>query len=208
MGSREGHTGGVQARLVAVAAVLVSAASGAVLLWVLTRPDLAVPKGVTGPGPQWGELVGPLTWTLTGAVLVWLRPRNFVGALVLFSGVCIAVSSASGAYGMYGLGIADPAWPGARWVALFGTPLWVPGSLLAISVLFACYPDGRLPGRYWRLPVAAAVLGIAMLTVAALGRYNAVAPGPAPLHLSLPTVPKVALAGVMLVSFQIGRAHV
>ena len=49
----------------------------------------------------------------------------------------------------------------ARWVALFGTPLWIPGSLLAISVLFAFYPDGRLPGRHWRLPVAAAVLGIA-----------------------------------------------
>jgi len=89
------------------------------------------------------------------------------------------------AYGTYGVGIADPQWPGARWVAYLGPPLWVPGSLLLITVLPAVYPDGRLPGPRWRLPVAAAVVGIALTTLLMLGAYHDVAPGPPPVRLDL-----------------------
>lgn len=127
--------------------------------------------------------MAPIAWTVTGAVLLWLRPRNAVGALILFVGVFQAVSQGAADYGMYGVGIADPQWPAARWVAFFGAPLWIPGLLPLISVLPAIYPDGRLPGPRWRLPATAAALGIGLMTIAMTGGYNDVAPGPPPVKI-------------------------
>jgi len=175
----------MRARVLAAAAVAVSAVSLGVVAWVLTRPDFAVPAGVDGRPPRWSDGLIVIAWTVTGAVLVWLRPRNAVGALILFVGVCQAVSQGAGAYGMYGVGIADPQWPGASWVAFLGSSLWIAGLLPLVSVLPAIYPDGRLPGPRWRLPVVAAVTGIGLLTVSMLGpdAYDDVAPGPPPVVL-------------------------
>jgi signal transduction histidine kinase len=175
----------MRVRVLAASGVLASAVSLAVVAWVLTRPAFAQPAGVTGPPLDWWELVVPLSWTATGAALLWLRPRNAMGALILFVGVCQAISQAASAYGTYGVGIAEPHWPAGRWVAFLGSPLWVPGVLPMISVLFAIYPDGRLPGRRWRAPTTAAAVGIAMLTVAMTGGYHDVAPGPPPLRIEL-----------------------
>jgi len=191
----------MRARIFTVAAVVVSAVSLAVVDWVMTRPDFAVPAGVTGGPPQWSAVIAPIAWTATGAVLLWVRPRNAVGALVLFVGVCQAVAQGASAYGMYGVGIAVPEWPAARWVALLGSPLWIPGLLPLISVLLVIYPDGKLPGPRWRLPVASAVLGIALLTVAMIGGYHDVAPGRPPMTLELATPFEVAFDVVMAVSF-------
>jgi signal transduction histidine kinase len=191
----------MRARVLTVAAVVVAAVSLAVVAWVMTRPDFATPAGIRGHAPRWPDVIAPIAWTMTGAVLLWLRPRNTVGALMLFVGVCQAVAQGASAYGMYGVGIADPQWPAARWVTLFGSPLWIPGLLPLVSVLLAIYPDGRLPGPRWRLPVAATVLGIAMLTVAMIGGYHDIAPGPPPLTLSAPKPVGVILAAIMAVSF-------
>lgn len=185
-GAPMGHTRLMRARVVAAAAVLVSVVSLGALAWVMTRSGFARPAGVGGPAARWIDLVAPIAWTLTGGVLVFLRPRNAVGALVLFAGVCQAVAQACAAYGMYGVGIADPQWPAARWVAFFGAPLWILGWLPLISVLPAIYPDGRLAGPRWRLPVAAAAAGIGLLTVAMLGGYHDIAPGRPPVDVDVP----------------------
>ena len=189
------------ARVVTVAAVVVSAVSLGVVAWVLTRPDFVRPAGVGGQAPRWADLIAPIAWTVTGAALLSLRPRNKVGVLVLVVGVCQAVAQGASAYGMYGVGIADPQWPAARWVALFGSPLWIPGLLPLVSVLPAIYPEGRLPGRRWRLPVAAAVVGITLLTLSMIGGYHDVAPGPPPVELKLPAPFEAVFTGVMAVSF-------
>jgi hypothetical protein len=110
----------MRARVLTVAAVVVAAVSLAAVTWVMTRPDFTVPAGVTGGSPQWSALIAPIAWTVTGAVLLWLRPHNAVGALVLFVGVCQAVAQGASAYGMYGVGIADPHWPAANAVQLAG----------------------------------------------------------------------------------------
>jgi signal transduction histidine kinase len=184
----------VRARILTLSGVALAAASVGVVAWVLSRPDFAKPAGVSGPLPNWTDLIGPTAWTTTGAVLLRLRPRNRVGALLLFVGVCQMMSQAASAYGMYGVGIADPMWPAARWVAYLGAPLWIPGLLPLSSILLAIYPDGRLPGRRWRLPTAAAGLGIAMATIAMTGGYHDVAPGPSPMTLELPRAALVVLA--------------
>src|SRR5215475_3412965 len=100
-----------------------------------------------------------LVWAVTGAVLVALRPRNVLGWLVLAVGVSQAWAVGLTAYGGFGLEAA-PSWP-----AYLGTALYIPGWLIPSTLLLALYPDGRLPGRWWRWPVAAAIGAIVLLTV-------------------------------------------
>jgi signal transduction histidine kinase len=191
----------MRARVLTVAGVAVSVACVGVTAWVLSRPDFARPSGVSATMPRLRDITLPIVWTATGAWLLWVRPRNAVGVLILFVGVCQAVAQAASAYGMYGVGIADPQWPAARWVAYLGAPLWIPGLLPLVSVLLVIYPDGRLPGPRWRWPTAAAVLGIAMLTVAMTGGYHDIAPGPPPVTVELTGLPGAAFVAVMAGSF-------
>jgi signal transduction histidine kinase len=199
-GPRGRHTERMRTRAVAFLAVAVTAVSMAMVAYVMARPDLVRPPGVHGDSlPPWSNLVLPAAWTASGVLLAWLRPRNRVGLLLLAVGACQAVSQAAGLYGMYGVGIADPQWPAARWVAFLGMPLWIPGLLPLVSILPAIYPTGRLPGPRWRLPVGAASVGIAVLTVAMLGGYNDSVPGPPPVSLDLPPAMRVPLGVAMAV---------
>jgi signal transduction histidine kinase len=172
----------------------------AVVAYVLARPDLDAPVGVHDGSPAgWSDLVLPAAWTASGALLVWLRPRNRVGLLLLAIGACQAVSQAAGLYGRYGVGVADPQWPAARWVAFLGMPLWIPGLLPLVSILPAIYPTGRLPSPRWRLPVGVVSAGIALLTLAMLGGYNDAVPGRPPVSIDLPVALRVPVGIAMVV---------
>jgi signal transduction histidine kinase len=190
----------MRSRAVACVAVAVTVASMAVVAYILSRPDLAVPDGVNRDSiPPWSNLALPAAWTASGALLAWVRPQNRIGLLLLMVGVCQAVSQAAGLYGMYGVGIAAPEWPAARWVAFLGMPLWIPGLLPLVSILPAIYPSGRLPSPRWRLPVVAAATGIAALTVAMLGGYNDSVPGAPPVSWDPPLALRLPLVVVMVV---------
>src|SRR5262249_61786847 len=93
-------------------------------------------------------------------LLVRGGPRNRLGWWVLGMGVSQAWAVGFPAYGGFGLLEAPRAWP-----AYLGTALYIPGWLLPSTLLLAIYPDGRLPGRRWRWPVAGAVGSIVLLTV-------------------------------------------
>lgn len=125
-----------------------------------------------------------LTWVLTGAVLAWLKPRNAIGWLLVLVGSFQVLQNLAAAYGSLGVYLGGPRWPAARWAALLGSVLWLPGLLPLANVLPAIYPDGRLPGPRWRLPLVASVAGMVLVTGAALfssDAYHDVAPGPSPL---------------------------
>lgn len=188
----------MRTRALACLAVAVTAASMVVVAYVRSRPDLAIPPGIHVDSiSPWSDLALPAAWTASGALLAWVRPHNRVGPLLLLVGACQAVSQAAGLYGMYGVGIADPAWPGARWVAFLGMPLWIPGLLPLVSILPAIYPSGRLPSPRWRIPVLAAATGIGLLTVAMLGGYNDAVPGAPPVSWDAPLALRVPLAVMM-----------
>jgi len=182
----------MRARVVAAAAVLVAVAAVAFAAWVRTLPGAEGSRLTAGHGTDVAAGLLAVAWTVTGAVLLALRPRNALGWLVVVVGVCQALQQGLAAYGGYGVGFADPQWPLAPWVAWLSTGLWLPGLLPLPSLLLALYPNGRLPSRRWRWPVGAAALGIALLQAFFMlhpQAYRDIAPGAPP--VAAPVVAEV-----------------
>ncbi len=123
----------------------------------------------------------------TGTGLVHLRPRNAIGWVLVLTGLLQALSLGGNAYGRYGVGVAEPAWPLAPWVAALTSTVWLTSFVVPGTVLVAVYPTGRLPAPWWRWPVGAVAGGLAVLSVVTgltQGAYDDVAPGPVPVDLS------------------------
>lgn len=148
------------------AAVSVNLAATAVAVGLTLRPDLTLLEQRIGPAGL--DDVAGLAWVLTGAVLAWLRPRNALGWLFIGLGTCGTLSGALGLYAAFGLMVADPWWPLARWAAWLSSALWLPALVSWANLVVMLYPNGRLPGRRWRWPAGAAVFGVVLLTTAAL----------------------------------------
>jgi signal transduction histidine kinase len=190
----------MRARVVAVLAVVVVVAAVAVAAWVRTLPGVPV-QLVIGYGTDLPAGLLAVAWTVTGAVLVALRPRNALGWLVVGVGVCQGLQQGLAAYGGYGVAVAG--WPLDRWAAWVASGLWLPGLLPLASLLLALYPDGRLPARWWRWPFAAAGLGIALLTLVTMlapRAYADVARGPSPLTAPALVPVGMALGGALFVA--------
>ena len=154
-----------RARAGAVAAVASAAAAVAVALALTGRPVsqrlflFAIPPFTPETFVIASGCVG-LVWAVTGAVLVWLRPRNALGWLILAAGVSHAWAVGLTAYGGVRLQEEVLSWP-----VYVGPALYLPGWLVPPTLLLALYPDGRLPSRWWRWPVGIAAAAIVLLTV-------------------------------------------
>jgi len=132
----------------------------------------------TGHGVEIGNLIWaafPIVWWTVGAVIVVRAHRHPVGLLLTLAGVF-------GAVVVSGLGfITDAALlatPVAPWVLLFVGAAFGPWSVTMIIASMVLFPDGRLPGRGWRLPVLGPILMVAVVTVASVLLPGAVYPGP------------------------------
>ncbi len=76
------------ARVAAAGAVLVSIAAVAIAAYVRTLPGAGDTLIVVGHGPSLGAGLVAVAWTMTGADLAQLRPRNPLGWLLVVVGVC------------------------------------------------------------------------------------------------------------------------
>lgn len=174
----------MRARVVAAVAVLVAVSAVTYAVWVRTLPGVEGSLLVQGYGTDLPSGLAAVAWTVTGAVLLALRPRNVLGWLIVVVSLCQSLQQGLAAYGGYGVALADPQWPLARWIAWLSSGLYLPGLLPLLSLLPALYPNGQLPSRWWRWPVGAAGLGIALMMLAAMlapQAYDDIAPGPSPL---------------------------
>src|SRR2546423_4894284 len=152
--------------LVVLSSAVVVAFAGWV--WLLPAPSGLPPLSRSQDGAavlSWGGL--GVAWAATGAVLVTTRPRNVLGWLLLGIGASQAWHVGLVAYGIHGLTVAEPAWPGALWAGYVGSVLFVLGVLAAPTLLLAMYPEGRLSGVRARRSVVPA--GVAIVHLAAHG---------------------------------------
>jgi hypothetical protein len=158
--SPAGHASRVEL-LVASIVWLASFAGSLSLVW------LWLPFAVDGGDPTLVSIVmlAPVlvVFDSLGWLLVRARPGNRVGWLLMLTAL-----SGSGAF----LGIAlgqlllesEPALAGG--FGTLGVTLLIPTFLLPSSLLPLVFPDGRLPGPLWRIPV---VILAAMLIVVVIG---------------------------------------
>ncbi len=101
-------------------------------------------------------LVYAVTQAGAGALIVHRFPRHPIGWLLLLYAVWnAAVADFSLAYGVRA---AHQGWPLASLTQLFGLTSWIVAAS-GLILLFLLFPDGRLPGRGWRVVVWAWVVG-------------------------------------------------
>jgi signal transduction histidine kinase len=142
---------------------------------LLATIPLSLSGGVADrPGMTYSERSGDwfsigivAAFTLSGAALIHLRPRNVIGWLLLACGLLQAVQTSCEAYGARALTDPDGSLPFgllAMWVA---TWTWEPALLLPVLVLPALYPSGKPPSRFWRWHVRISLVGIVVLIVTA-----------------------------------------
>jgi signal transduction histidine kinase len=185
----------------AVGAVVAAVAAVAFAAWVRTLPGVEGTPVVEGSGTDVASGLLAVAWTVTGAVLLCLRPRNALGWLLVIVGVCQAAQHGLAAYGGYGVALAEPPWPLATWAAWLATGLWVPGLAPLFGLLPALYPNGRLASRWWRWPVGAAAVGVGLLMVAMMldpQGYDDIATGRSPFAAPAVAVVCAVVGGVLL----------
>ena len=103
---------------------------------------------------SWGFRGFPAIWgatfTWVGAALVWRRPNNTIGWLLLANGVPSAALAALLEYAFFGIvGRTDPL-AGAVFCAWLAS--WIPFSTMPVGImLFLLFPNGHLLSPRWRV---------------------------------------------------------
>lgn len=162
---------------------LKSALGWAAFLLTVVLVTVALAFDVLTMGPEsWSRRVGHFAYltlalplSLAGALIAAQRPGNRIGILMLVEGVTIAGDQSTRNYLLY----CEARHLSGLWlIGWLCNWLWlVPPAALLFGLLL--YPDGRLPGRRWRVlawVVWVWATVIAVLAVLGAGNYS----GPAP----------------------------
>ena len=156
---------------------------GACLLVVVAMPVGSVWLLLTHPlGPHTARnylALGTVSAaiTLLGLLIAFRVRGNLIGPLLSWAGACAMFLSARDVY--YAVAVADPGGLplDSRVVAALDESGW--WLFVAVAMVLLHFPDGRLPGRRWRVvPVLLVVLCLAQQAFSAF----ASAPFPAPLQ--------------------------
>jgi hypothetical protein len=149
-----------------------------VLALMIVEPPLAVftHQSVNSSGgslPIWFSAA----FAVVGFVVVWRKPRNPLGWIILAAAGFLALSEDASFYVVAGYRLRHGALP-LGWVALLAQPGWAPAIVL-LGLLLLLFPDGRLPSLRWRwvlwpyLGVAALwTAGTVVITVAAIVNHH------------------------------------
>ncbi len=162
-------------------------ALGAVGTW-LYRDDPQLP------------VLGTLVWALTlsssaaGLVVLWLRPAQRVGVLLVVQGPVLALVMWQGAYVDAGL---DRGWPGLGWVQQWNASSW-PLLFVFLAWLGYVFPTGQPLSRRWARFQRVTSLAFPLFVVGGLFDGEAFAPKYSSLHHPLPTVPGLQLVELLI----------
>ena len=141
--------------------VLMAAAAG---VFLVLGPGRPLPNDLFGGVAGAAFLVLALAYGTVGAIIASRLPGHRIGWLFSLIGLLSALNMLSYAYAEYGLYAVDQSL--ARTAALVWSALELIAPLLVLSLLLL--PDGRLPSRRWRLPVAMSLIAVVVLPASRL----------------------------------------
>lgn len=169
-------------RAVLVGAVWTITAVGAGVM--TTVAAMITEVEVSGPWLATFTALGAVVvvYASVGAILALRRPRNVVGLILLASGPLLVTTFCGFLLGAWFTEVNDPDDPLATLASLVGSMAVSPTLIVVGPVLALLFPDGRLPGRRWRWPVAAIGFVLILGTVMMLTR-------PGPLNVGLANNP-------------------
>jgi hypothetical protein len=148
----------------------------AALLWI--RP-LTLRLLAEGAGTA---LFFPLGYTIIGLVLALRRPANPIGWLYAASGLVWSLDIPFEPWVNQLVRDHQPLALGAQLAVVVRELVWAPAIALGVTLPFLLLPDGRLRSRRWRVVLAAAVGGVAMLVVGGSLNPGQLTNGPIPVE--------------------------
>ncbi|MDQ4126911.1 MAG: hypothetical protein M3151_02985 [Actinomycetota bacterium] len=151
------------ARLAPLAFVAALALSAAALFVVPLN------GGEIGSSDTTGSVILALSFSAIGAVIVFRRPENAVGWILLFGGLCNSLNGFSWEYSRYALLTAAGPWPLGPFFAWLSVWIFAPGFVASFPLTLLLFPTGRLPSPRWRhlLWLIAGGLALAVVPMAA-----------------------------------------
>jgi signal transduction histidine kinase len=155
-------------QVTAAAAAATTAAAGVGVLWLAARTPL-LSEDRAGSAANALFVVGMVTLAATGWLLIRHGRHPVMGWLLVGTGLANVVGRLALAGAVAARDSGDAASAALAWTTNW---VWLPGQALAL-LLIVRFPDGRLPGRAWRV-FERVVLGWAGLAVLA----TALVPGP------------------------------
>jgi hypothetical protein len=109
-----------------------------------TAPDLPF-GGETADVSVVANLLTLLTFSVVGAIIASLHPRNAIGWLFCSVGVTVGLNSFAGDYAEYWLAGGTSMSSLAETAAWFSSWLWILLTYVPTSFVLLLFPDGRLP---------------------------------------------------------------
>ncbi len=110
-----------------------------------------------------------------GAVIVWRRPGNRIGWLLVSVGAFNAVFTFGGEYVLFGLDERRD-FPSEELAYLMVGWTWVPAAAGVVMALPLMFPDGRLLSRRWRPLAVLALLATVLLSIVDALSYTSMVP--------------------------------
>lgn len=141
------------------------------------------------PNIVFGVLVPPL-----GSLVLSRLPRHPIGWLFLYCGFASALTL--GVWAMAEIALTSGT-PGAAAFAWVSEWIWCLGFFPLVTLGVLLFPDGRVPGKHWRLLVSVDILGLLLVLLA-----NAFTPGPLSNFPVISNPLGVALPSALFVSVQ------
>ena len=135
-------------------------------------PIVTVAGLVSGPPSPNGPFIVSLsvltlTNALVGVAIVWRRPDNRVGGLLIIGSLMLSVSVVAWPWLLRS---ASPAGPLASLLAWWSPIAVLPSVFVLFPTVGIVFPDGRLPAPWWRWPYGAAtallLAGLLLQTIA------------------------------------------
>ena len=166
--------------------------------------------GVHGSFVPVGDLIVDACIVTIALVVIWARPENVIGWLMLAFAFLGATQNVAEAYGVRAQAEPHSQLPLGPLALSLGTSLWIPAAALPATLLLNLYPDGRVAARFWiwvnRLTLAAMIVAtVAVGTSLQIARQDftgarPVLVVPSSFGTPLAVVAVAVLAGCALVS--------